>query len=121
MRVAEPAIRALRIVPEESEMDTEEPVARLQHLPDLYAIRAERGDTVVGAPSDKAFRSAVRCIIKRPEYSGKNTHCLEVYMDINGVRAFCLFDTGSTCDALSPDFARVVKAQVADLSEPIGL
>jgi hypothetical protein len=78
-------------------------------------------DGIVGAPQDKAFRSTVRRTIKRPEYSGKNTRCLEAYVNINGVRAFCLFDTGSTCDTLSPEFAKVVKANVADLAEPIGL
>jgi hypothetical protein len=84
-------------------------------------MRATEGESIVGAPTDKAFCSAVCWIIERPEYLRSNTRCLEAYMNINGVRAFRLFDTGSTCDALSPNFARVVKAQVADLSRLVGL
>ncbi|KAJ3979280.1 hypothetical protein F5890DRAFT_1558940 [Lentinula detonsa] len=34
-------------------------------------------------------------------------HCLAAFIEINGVKAFALFDSGSTADAISPDFARV--------------
>jgi hypothetical protein len=89
----EPAIWALRTSEHVPEDGDEAPIERSHRLANLYAMRASDGESIVGTPTDKAFRSAVRWIIKRPEYLGSNTRCIEAYMNINGVRAFCLFDT----------------------------
>ncbi|KAJ3831997.1 hypothetical protein F5878DRAFT_647147 [Lentinula raphanica] len=43
----------------------------------------------------------------RPVRAAKDNRCLCAFVEINGVMAFVLFDSGSTADAVSPDFARV--------------
>ncbi|KAF9256132.1 hypothetical protein L218DRAFT_882511, partial [Marasmius fiardii PR-910] len=47
--------------------------------------------------------------------------CLMAFIEINGVKAFTLFDSGSTADAISPDFARVAKLPVFQLENPVTL
>ena len=47
--------------------------------------------------------------------------CLARYVTINGVKAFTLFDLGSTTDALSPDFTQVAKLEVKKLVKPVTL
>ncbi|KAF9258104.1 hypothetical protein L218DRAFT_1067215, partial [Marasmius fiardii PR-910] len=44
--------------------------------------------------------------MKRPARTYAEKRCLAGWMTINGVRAFTLFDSGSTADAISPDFAK---------------
>ncbi|TFK52089.1 hypothetical protein OE88DRAFT_1608220, partial [Heliocybe sulcata] len=40
------------------------------------------------------------------------------YITINGVRALVLFDTGSTLDCVSPEFARVANLTCYELGNP---
>jgi len=47
--------------------------------------------------------------------------CLARYVTINGMRAFTLFDSGSTTDAVSPDFTQVAKLEVKELVKPVTL
>src|SRR5882762_10579709 len=47
--------------------------------------------------------------------------CLARYVTINGVKAFTLFDLGSTMDAMSPDFTRVAKLKLKELVKPVTL
>ncbi|KIK64677.1 hypothetical protein GYMLUDRAFT_160486, partial [Collybiopsis luxurians FD-317 M1] len=42
-------------------------------------------------------------------------------IEINGVKAFALFDSGSTADAISPDFARVAQLKMFQLENLITL
>ena len=42
-------------------------------------------------------------------------------MTINGVKAYTLFDSGSTTDALSPDFTRVANVPIYELEKPLTL
>ncbi|KIK49944.1 hypothetical protein GYMLUDRAFT_119642, partial [Collybiopsis luxurians FD-317 M1] len=46
---------------------------------------------------------------------------LAAFIEINGVKAFALFDSGSTADAISPDFARVAQLKMFQLENPITL
>ena len=47
------------------------------------------------------------------------TLCAEV--DVNGVKAYTLFDTGCTTDAMTPELAYLAKASRVDLTEPVNL
>ncbi|KAF9025732.1 hypothetical protein BDZ89DRAFT_896860, partial [Hymenopellis radicata] len=42
-------------------------------------------------------------------------------IEVNGVLAFTLFDSGSTSDSFSPDFARIAKLKIFELTKPIPL
>ncbi|KAJ3998441.1 hypothetical protein F5050DRAFT_1805978 [Lentinula boryana] len=48
----------------------------------------------------------------RPRQTTAENHCLAAFIEINGVKAFALFDSGSTANAISPDFARVAHLQM---------
>src|ERR1700720_2231627 len=47
--------------------------------------------------------------------------CLVAYVSINGIRAYMLFDSGSTTDAVSPDLARVAELPLLALDKPVTL
>ena len=59
--------------------------------------------------------------ITRPKRLDGEDLCLAAYVEMNGVRAYTLFDSGSTTDAVSPDFARVATLPVMKLDKPITL
>jgi len=60
-------------------------------------------------------------LIERPVRKDGEDMCLAGYVTINGVKAFTLFDSGSTMDAMSPDFTRVAKLEVKELVKPVTL
>ncbi|KZP17245.1 hypothetical protein FIBSPDRAFT_747388, partial [Athelia psychrophila] len=47
--------------------------------------------------------------------------CLALYVEIHGVKAYSLFDSGSTSDSISPDFIRVAKVPIRTLEPPVPL
>ncbi|KAJ3792388.1 hypothetical protein GGU11DRAFT_860266 [Lentinula aff. detonsa] len=57
----------------------------------------------------------------RPVRKAKDNRCLCAFMEINGVMAFVLLDSGSTADAVSPDFARVSHIKPFQLENPVTL
>lgn len=57
----------------------------------------------------------------RPRRTAAQNRCLPAYILLNGVPAFTLFDSGSTSDAISPDFARIAKIDTFQLANPIPL
>lgn len=59
--------------------------------------------------------------MSRPKRSEAERRTLSMYVDINGVRAYTMFDTGSTANAISPDFARLAGIPVNPLLEPVPL
>ncbi|KAF9258712.1 hypothetical protein L218DRAFT_822596, partial [Marasmius fiardii PR-910] len=46
---------------------------------------------------------------------------LSAFIEINKIHAFVLFDSGSTADAISPDFARLAKLKICQLENPVTL
>ncbi|KAI0069338.1 hypothetical protein K474DRAFT_1559807, partial [Panus rudis PR-1116 ss-1] len=46
---------------------------------------------------------------------------LEGYVEINGIKAFTLFDSGSTFDSLSPALAKVAGLEEIELEDPVTL
>jgi hypothetical protein len=55
-------------------------------------------------------RTIKRRVEERPDVPKEERQCLAAYMTINGIEAYALFDTGSSADMMSPDFARVSEA-----------
>ncbi len=56
-----------------------------------------------------------------PKRTASENRCLAALVMINGCEAFTLFDSGSTADAISPDFARLAKLNIFQLTKPITL
>jgi Zinc knuckle len=61
-------------------------------------------------------RAGVRPTVKKEE-----RQCLAAFIELNGVKAYALFDTGSTADLMSPDFARVARVASFKLAENVPL
>ena len=86
---------------------------------------------------DVTFINVVRCkvinINLRPNWNKLICKCLVnwkkyifsaaaiVYVEINGMEVFTLFDSGSSADVISPDFARVSKTRIHTLDKPVPL
>ncbi|KAF9251453.1 hypothetical protein L218DRAFT_805278, partial [Marasmius fiardii PR-910] len=45
--------------------------------------------------------------------------CLAGWIELNGIKAFALFDSGSMADAISPDFTRAAKMKIFRLENPV--
>ena len=95
------------------------------------AIRCtNRGDGVSiraiseAAEPPRAYRSSLRRptgTISRPMRTPDEQLCLAAYIKINGVKAYALFDSGSTTDAVTPDFTRVAELPIYELDNPVTL
>src|ERR1700720_4889160 len=59
--------------------------------------------------------------ITHPQRINGEDICLAAYVSINGIRAYTLFDSGSTTDAVSPDLARVAELPLLALDKPVTL
>ncbi|THU91020.1 hypothetical protein K435DRAFT_601817, partial [Dendrothele bispora CBS 962.96] len=46
---------------------------------------------------------------------------LSAFVEFNGLQAFALFDSGSTADTISPDFAHIAKLKMYQLENPVTL
>ncbi|KAI0044588.1 hypothetical protein FA95DRAFT_1459465, partial [Auriscalpium vulgare] len=46
---------------------------------------------------------------------------MAAYVEVNGVKAYALFDTGSTTVSVTPDFARVSRIPLTALENPVTL
>src|SRR6202041_3690292 len=59
--------------------------------------------------------------IMHPKRVNGEDICLAAYVSINRIRAYMLFDSGSTTDAVSPDLAQVAKLPLLTLDKPVTL
>ncbi|KAK7444298.1 hypothetical protein VKT23_015310 [Stygiomarasmius scandens] len=57
----------------------------------------------------------------RPRRTNAQNRCLAAFVEFNGIEAFALFDSGSTADAISPDFARNAHLRIYQLENPVTL
>ncbi|KAK7462329.1 hypothetical protein VKT23_007930 [Stygiomarasmius scandens] len=57
----------------------------------------------------------------RPKRTNVENRCLAAFINFNNLQAFALFDSGSTADAISPDFARLAKLKTYQLENPVTL
>ena len=89
----------------------------IKPAPDIYAN------------PERPFRSAVHKSLipvnekgsREPPDNPEAMRCLAAYIDINGVKAYVLFDSGSTTDCISPEFTFVAGLQVYSLIDPVPL
>jgi hypothetical protein len=95
-------------------------IIRCNNDPTQVTIRA-----MTEAPEPtRAYRSSMRRPIgtmTRPERKDGEQLCLAAYTTINGVKAYTLFDSGSTTDAVSPDFTRIANVPIYELEKPLTL
>ncbi|KAF5378265.1 hypothetical protein D9615_008695 [Tricholomella constricta] len=60
-------------------------------------------------------------LLKRPTRKAQERQCFTALVEINGLKAFTLFDSGCTAEAVSPEFAKVAKMKVHQLEEVVPL
>lgn len=97
------------ITPEGSIAD-EESIEDNNSVPELRAMSANR---------DREYRTAINPRDKtRPQ---REYRCMTAYVEVNGVQALALFDSGSSVDAVSNEFARVANLKTFQLEKPIAL
>lgn len=58
---------------------------------------------------------------ERPKTSGSDRCCMAALVNVNGLEAYTLLDTGSTTISVTHDFARVAKLDVIQLENPVQL
>jgi hypothetical protein len=80
----------------------------------------------MGTPDEtpRVYRASMRRpmgTIRRPTRRDGEQLCLAAYIKLNGVKAYTLFDSGSTTDSVSPDFTRVAMMPVKTLEDPVTL
>ena len=77
-------------------------------------------NTIKGLPKNhKVWVHKSSIPISRPKRAVKDNRCLMTFIVMNGVRAYALFDSGSTTDALSPEFARVANITAHALKQQV--
>ena len=54
----------------------------------------------------------------RPKYSEEEKRCLATWVEINGLQAWTLWDSGSTTTGITPAFAELAKIPVDELEDP---
>ena len=74
----------------------------------------------VGEKELRPFRTAVNAG-SRPVSNAEDVTCLAAYIDINGVPAYTLFDSGSSTDSISPDFVCAANINTFKLEQPLVL
>ena len=87
---------------------------------DAVYVRAMR-NKVVSIQRENPARAAMNSKIDRPRRSRAYESCLATYVEINGMEAFTLFDSGSSADAISPDFAQISDTRIHTLDKPVPL
>ena len=86
---------------------------------DVAYVRVVRAK-VVSSPENPS-RAAWHPKIDRPQRSKAFESCLAAYVEINGMDAFTLFDSGSSADTISPDFVRVGDVRIHTLDKLVPL
>ena len=87
---------------------------------DRVYVRAVR-EKVVAMQRENPSRAAMHPKIERPRRGKAHESCLAVFVEINGMEAFTLFDSGSSADTISPDFAQVSDTRIYTLDKPVPL
>lgn len=101
---------------EEESMDFGEYLRAMQTEVDPKSSQTFYRPRVTELPKTRVPKSQAR-----PRRSAKENRVLSAFILLNGRPAFTLFDSGSTSDAISPDFARVAGIKTFQLAQPIPL
>lgn len=81
----------------------------------------ERLSAIAAPTASRVYRTAMRTTGSAQQRPSTASRCFSVYVEIGGLRALALIDTGSTINCVSPEFARVSRIPVFELSNPVGL
>lgn len=81
----------------------------------------ERLSALDAATAGRVYRTAMRTTGSAQQRPSSASRCFSVYVEIHGLQALALIDTGSTINCVSPEFARVSRLPVFELSNPVGL
>ncbi|GJE92036.1 hypothetical protein PsYK624_081890 [Phanerochaete sordida] len=95
-------------------LDTATPRAPLHDVTNarMFAMRED---------DPRVYRTAMRTTGSAQQRPPSAAKCMTIHVTINGLKALALIDTGSTINCVSPDFARVAKIPVFELTNPVGL
>ncbi|EIN05665.1 hypothetical protein PUNSTDRAFT_137160 [Punctularia strigosozonata HHB-11173 SS5] len=96
----------------------------LTNSPERQALPFPKGKRPAPPPEAReAIRSALHREdgAHRPKYPREWTELLAAYVQINGVKAWTLFDLGSNTDAVSTEFAQICNLDVFELENPVTL
>jgi Aspartyl protease len=106
-------MRMLHVVPiEELEQENEEmPQLIVVHIPEKVGV----------APHNAMIRCKVGFVAPQPEREARYQCTISVLLDVGGIKANVLLDTGCTMDAVSPHFARVAGLKPLELTQQVGL
>jgi hypothetical protein len=113
-----------------SELSEEEVECRMIHVypieglekdgaPQLMAAHVPERDGV--PPQNSTIRRKVGFIDPQPKREAKYQQTINVLLNVGGIMANVLFDTGCTTEALSPEFARVAGLRPLELTQQMGL
>ncbi|KAL0565009.1 hypothetical protein V5O48_017024 [Marasmius crinis-equi] len=95
---------------EEGFMDYGEYMAGIQEIP---------GEEGLFRATVEPKWSQVKRMGTRPHREFAENRCLATWININNMKCFALFDTGSTADILSPDFATMANTDIFQLRNPV--
>ncbi|KAJ7572580.1 hypothetical protein C8J56DRAFT_1068230 [Mycena floridula] len=93
-------------------------------IPNLYGMWIVDAASNISESLAKVHLHRIRVSsekIDRPIRTADQTRCLTLMMEINGLMAYTLVDSGSTTTALSPEFSRVSKLKAYELRSPLNV
>jgi hypothetical protein len=82
----------------------------------VFPLKGNEPSKEVRMRSHKLIRS--RATRKRPIYPDQDRLCLATWVEINGLKAWTLWDSGSTTTGITPAFAEVAQVPVDELEDP---
>ncbi|KAJ3474828.1 hypothetical protein NLI96_g12233 [Meripilus lineatus] len=91
--------------------------------PSLFAMQPQSEQlTTIATSNDREYRPAMR-YRERPNLGRpfRKIKCMTVYVEILGIKALALLDSGCSIDCISPGFATVAKLPTFALDKPIPL
>ena len=96
--------------------DEEEP----PRMTKLSSSKATKGETEESRMTTYKLRKSSRPMV-RPKKKKSESRPIAIMVFINGLEAITLLDTGSTADAVSPEFARVADMKIFELENPVSI
>ena len=78
-------------------------------------------ERAVALQREDPLQATIRSKIDRPRRPKAFGSCIATYVVINGTETFTLFDSGSSVDAISPNFAQASNTRVHTLDKPVPL
>ena len=115
----EDSLHSLEEDPQMNKISAEDELAEAE-VGDAVYVRAMR-NKVISIQKENPSRATMNPKINCPRRPKAYESCLAAYVEINGIEAFTLFDSGSSADVISPDFAQVSDTRIHTLGKPVPL